>query len=250
MNQSPEARLLTRYAMTIALGIVALIIGPRAFGHGFFFTAVLLAAAAIVTRIVYATPLRFAHRNATPRLRAVWYVFLAEVVLAALAYALAFHRHGSFAGSVAALAAMAALELAATRLQHAEYVRIGVILQPAPGASSDDDLAPFTGEAVGAENDALKNALADVYAHVPTAVRAYLLMRSAADGSAQRVLALRYAYPWVDEDAVRVAFHIFQRMAAPGETMNVIALDDRSEARARAVANPFYERANGGSPAP
>jgi SseB protein C-terminal domain len=180
--------------------------------------------------------------------------------VAALAYVLAFHRHGSFAGAIAALAVMILLELVATRVQHAEYVRIGVILQAAPGGSSDDDLAPFTGEAVGAENDALKGALADVYAHVPTVVRAYLVMRAAGDGSAQRLLALRYAYPWGDEDAVRVAFHVFQRAAPAGDTMNVIGLDDRSEARVRAIANPFYDRAkhavieeniaNGHSPAP
>lgn len=202
----------------------------------------LLAAAAIVTRIVYATPLRFAHRNATPRLRLVWYVFLAEVVVAAIAYVLAFDRHGSFAGASAALGVMIVLEVVATRMQHAEYVRTGVILQAAPGTGGDD-LAPFTGEAVGPLNDALKNALADVYAHVPTVVRAYLVMRASGDGSAQRILALRYAYPWVDENAVRVAFQVFQAMAAAGDTMDVIGLDERSEARARAVADPFYERA-------
>jgi hypothetical protein len=64
VNQSPEARLLTRYAMTVVLGVLAL-----------------------VTRIVYAAPERFANGNATPRLRAVWYVFLAEVVVAATAFA-------------------------------------------------------------------------------------------------------------------------------------------------------------------
>ncbi len=103
MNQSPEARLLTRYGVTVVLAVLALVIGPRAFGHGVF-GYVLLAAAVMVTRIVYVTPPRFADRNATPRLRVVWYIFLAEVIVAATAFVLAFDRHGSLTGSIAAVA--------------------------------------------------------------------------------------------------------------------------------------------------
>ncbi len=110
-----------------------------------------------------------------------------------------------------------------------------------PGASPDD-FTEFTGEAGGPANDALKDALTKFYANVPTVVRAYLMLSAAADGTDQRVLAVRFAYPWMDEDAVRAALRVFAQTAPAGESMTVIALDDRSEARARMVASPFYER--------
>ncbi len=248
MNQSPEARLLTRYALTIVLGTVALVIGPRAFAKGVF-VWVLVGAAAITTRIVFATPQRFEDRNETPRLRAVWYMFLAEVVLAAVAFALTFDRHGSFAAAIAALAAMAVLEIVASRVQHAEHVRTGEILQGIPGVTADD-FSAFTGEAGGPANRALQNALADLYARVPTVVRAYLVMSASTGGTDERVLAVRFAYPWMDEDAVRAALSVFQNMAPDGDTMTVMCLDDKSEARARAVASPFYERRAKTPPAP
>lgn len=241
MNRSPEAQLLTRYALTIVLGILAVVIGPRAFARGLF-AWVLVAAAAITTRIVYATPQRFELRNETPLLRAVWYVFLVEVVLAAVAFTLTFHRRGSFAGAIVTLAVLAVLEIVASRIEHAEHVATGEVLEGIPGASADD-FSAFTGEAGGPANRALQDALADVYERFPTVVRAYLVMSASGDGSEQRVLAVRFAYPWLDEDAVRAALHVFQNSASAGDTMTVIGLDDRSEARARAVASPFYERA-------
>jgi hypothetical protein len=232
--------LLTRYAMMVALGLLALVIGPRAFAGGVF-GFVLLAAAALVTRIVYAAPERFANRNATPRLRVVWYVFLAEVVVAATAFALAFDRHGSFAASVAAVVVVIALDVAAARMQHAEDVRTGAVIE-LTRRSGPDDHAAFTGDAGGPANDALKAALSDVYAHIPTVVRAYLVVSAREDGSDQRILGLRFAYPWIDEDAMRAAHAVFAHMGPPGDSMTVIDLDDRSEARARLVAAPFYER--------
>ena len=241
MNRSPEAQLLTRYALTLVLGILAVVIGPRAFSKGLF-VWVLVAAAAITTRIVYTTPQRFELRNETPLLRAVWYVFVVEVVLAAVAFTLTFDRHGSFAGAIATLAVLAVLEIVASRIEHAEYVRTGEVIEGIPGASADD-FSAFTGEAGGPANRALQDALADLYARVPTVVRAYLVMSASADGSEQRVLAVRFAYPWLDEDAVRAALRVFQNLAPEGDTMIVTGLDDRSEARARAVASPFYERA-------
>jgi hypothetical protein len=240
VNQSPEARLLTRYAVTIVFAALAFVIGPRAFAEGIY-GFVLLGAAVIGTRLVYATPPRFALRNASPRLRAVWYVLLIEVIAAATAFVLAFDKRGSFAGSLVALAVVVALEIVATRTQHAEFVRAGVIIEPAPEASSAD-LEPFTGEADGPANQALKNALSDVLAEVPTVVRAYLVLSAHQDGSDRRVLALRFAYPWIDEDGIRAAHHVFQDMAPAGDTLTVIGLDDRLEARVRAVASAFYER--------
>ncbi len=100
----------------------------------------------------------------------------------------------------------------------------------------------LTGEAVGPANQALKNALSDMYAHVPTVVRAYLVMSASDDGSAQLMLAIRFAYPWLDEDAIRAAQQVVAHMAPAGESVTIIGLDDTSEARARLVASPFYER--------
>lgn len=242
MNQSPEAQLLTRYAVAIVFGLLAFVIGPRAFAEGVY-GFVLLGAAVMGTRIVYATPLRFSLRKVTPRLEVVWYLLLVEVVAAAIAFVLAFDKGGSFAGAIVALAVVIVLEIVATRLQYAEYVRTGIVVEPMREASVED-LPPLTGAADGPANQALKSALSDAYADVPTVVRAYLVTSEEADGSDRRFLALRFAYPWIDEDAVSAAHHVFQDMSPAGETLTVIGLDDRSEARVRAVASAFYEWAN------
>jgi hypothetical protein len=102
MNASPEGRTLTRYAVTAVLGIIALIIGTRAY-VGVVFGWIVVGAGALGTRVVYAAPLRFAHRNATLRLTVVWYLFLAEIIAGATAFAPVFDRRGSPAVAIAAL---------------------------------------------------------------------------------------------------------------------------------------------------
>jgi len=239
VNSSPEARAFTRYAVMAVLAVIALFIGSRSYA-GVVFGWILAGASLIGTRIVYAAPLRFTHRNATRRLRNVWYLFVAEIVAAATAFTLVFDQRGSPAAAIAALGVVILLEVVATTIQRAEYVRLNVIVAPIRQAVPDDVLA-FSGEAGGPANQAFKSALADVFPRVPTVVRAYLVT-SADEAVGGRVLALRFAYPWVDEDGVRAGRNVFRRMFPSGERLEVIGLDERSEVRLREIASAFYER--------
>jgi hypothetical protein len=74
-------------------------------------------------------------------------------------------------------------------------------------------------------------------------VRAYLATARSDDGRERRVLAVRFAFAWVDDDAVIAAEQLFRYMVGPGESLEIYPLDDRSERRLRTVAQPFYERA-------
>jgi len=213
MNASPEGRTLTRYAVTAVLGIIALIIGTRAY-VGVVFGWIVVGAGALGTRVVYAAPLRFAHRNATLRLTVVWYLFLAEIIAGATAFAPVFDRRGSPAVAIAALVVAFVLEGTATALQRTEYVRLNVIVPPIATAGPDEIVA-FSGEALGPANEAFKSALGDVLPRIATVVRAYLVNGTGEGGTARRVLALRFAFPWVDVDAVAASRIVYGRMFPP-----------------------------------
>lgn len=235
---SPEGRLLTRYAVTVVLAVIALLIATRTFPSGVL-GWIVIGAGIIGTRVVYAAPLRFAHRQATPRLTLVWYLFLVEIIVGAIAFTLVFDRRGSAVVAIGALALAIVFEIVATTIQHAEYERLGLLLATVPPAPPPDDLPALAGEADGPANQAMKNALAEVFERIPTIVRAYLV--KAADD--RLVLALRFAYPWADEDAVRSSRILCRRMFPAEERLAVVALNGRTEARVRSIAPSFYARA-------
>jgi hypothetical protein len=233
---SPEALLFRRYGVMAVLAMIALVIGSRSF-PSVVFGWIVAGASAIGTRIVVTAPGRFALRNATVRLRRVFYLFIAEIVALGVAFTLIFDQRGSPAIAIAALVVVIVLEVLATRTQIAEYRRLHVIIDPI-AHPSPDEVSGFAPDAGGPSSRAFQSALADAFVQIPTVVRAYLVISD----TGRRTLSLRFAYPWVDESAVRAA-RIVARQMFGNDPLDLIELDARSETRLRTVTMPFYERA-------
>ncbi len=220
--------------------VVAMMIGRGALPFGAF-VYVLLLTAMFVTRMLYVLPERTEQRNATRGLRVVWYLSCAELISAGVGFALAVDKHGSIPGGAAAFACALVLEVVASRMQRAEYLRLNVII-PFVRGERVEEAQTFVAEAAGPSNEALKRALAAGYSHIPTVVRAYLVTSRRANGGDFRVVAIRYAFPWVDEDAVRLSLFAFNALPPDGEGLTVVGLNEPLERRVRTVALPFYSR--------
>lgn len=113
------------------------------------------------------------------------------------------------------------------------YLLVAPVPQEPP-----DDLPAIAVEADGPANQAMKDSLAEVFERIPTVIRAYLV-KSADD---QLLLALRFAYPWADEDVVRSSRILCRRMFPAEEQLTVVALNERTEDRVRSIAPSFYAR--------
>jgi len=229
-----------RYGLTAVIAVIGVVIAPHAFGNGRLY-AVMLVATAVSTRVIAVAPRRFEMRNATVGWRRLWYLLLGQIALLAIAFALALNSHGSVPGAWAALAVAAGVEIFASRREPWEHVRAGTLVPWLQYIPSDET------EELGAERpapatNAFKSALADVFAEIPTVVRAYVATAPSNDGRERRVLALRFTFAWVDDDAIVVAQQLFRQMVGAREILEIYPLDDRSERRLRTVAQPFYER--------
>ena len=230
-----------RYGLTAAVAVIGVVIAPRAFENGRLYS-VMLVAMIVSTRVIVVAPRRFEMRNATLGWRWLWYLLLGQIALLAIAFALALSPRGSVPGAWAALAVAAGIEIFALRREPGEHVRAGTLV-PWLRYIPSNETEELASERPAPATNAFKSALADVYAEIPTVVRAYLATARSDDGRDRRVLGLRFAFAWVDDDAVIAAEQLFRYMVGPGESLEIYPLDDRSERRVRTVAQPFYERA-------
>jgi hypothetical protein len=89
------------------------------------------------------------------------------------------------------------------------------VIVPPIATAGPDEIVAFSGEALGPANEAFKGALGDVLPRIATVVRAYLVNGTGEGGTARRVLALRFAFPWVDVDAVAASRIVYGRMFPP-----------------------------------
>jgi hypothetical protein len=236
---SPESRLLLRYGLTAVLAVIGVVIAPHAYSSGRLYS-VMIVAVIVTTRVVVVAPHRFAFRNLSRGWRRIWYLLIVQIVLLAVAFTLALSSRGSVPVAWAALALAVGIEIFVSRRTAAEHVRAGTLVPWAPYPPSDAE--QLTAEPPGPAARALQAALADVYADVPTVVRAYFATAPSNDGRERRVLALRFAFPWVDDDAIVATVQLFGYMIGSRERLEIFPLDDRSERSLRAITEPFYER--------
>jgi hypothetical protein len=231
-----DRRVLVRYGILVFLIVVATRIAPGRFGDPRLVVVVSLCSFGGLV-VVSAAPRRFAYRRATPALQLVWWVFVAEVVALSSAFVLGVNPNGSVgAAAIAGITALA-LEIWLRRRETAAHLAFGSLVRVRRPERPD----AFVELAAGPLDRAYTAALTDAYEQVPTVVRAYLVTGRYGPDE-RRVLALRYAYPWPDEDALVISQQIFRHMFGAGPLVDVVTLDDAVEHAVHAIAAPFYVR--------
>jgi len=245
-NGSPEGKILLRNMFWIVLFVCGSIIAPHAVTDGRL-NVVLCVGMLASARVIGLAPRRFTYASATTRLRLVWYTFIGEIVVLAVAFVFALNDAGDprIAWSLLILALV--LEIANSTAEGREHRRV---LRPIPrlkahSLGNDWDFAMLPATAA----DALYQAVAaQAFARVATVKRAYLARQSSSPQDAPtRVVALRFAFPWSDEDALALALDVFQKLGARGTyargaQLIVVMLDDASERQIRTITEPFYDR--------
>ncbi len=232
--------MIIRYVVTVVLWMVGKTIAPHAAATGALWLVVWISTA-VSARIILVAPYRFGFRNSTKGLQLTWYLFIGEIVLLAAAFVLALDDRGSVFAAWTMLAAAIGLEAFLTKLELNQHRRIGTIV-PSLRSEPLDHEWQVTGESWGGVNDEFKRALAIAFPHVATVLRAYLVIATHT-GERHRLLAIRFAFLWSDDDAIAIAQRVFGALFPSGERLRIIMLDDAGEARVRAVAAPFYDRA-------
>ncbi len=245
--KSPEGRIMIQYVLMGVLWLIGSAIAPHAAASGHLGIVVWIGTL-VSARIVLVAPHRFAFRRSTRGLSTAWYLFVGEIVLLAIAFVLALDDRGSVAGAWTALAVAIGLEIFVSKMELGAHRRIGTIVPELRCEALDGDWE-VTGESWGGANDTFKRALAQTFPRVATVLRAYLVTATYR-GERRRVLALRFAFWWSDDDAIRIVHALFGRCFPAGEQLQVIMLDTAGEGTVRAVAAAFYERAQRAGVAP